>query len=344
MSQYRYIALALQTRCDAVNRLPDEEVRAAMLASIERIGTQIRSAKAFIGPDLKLVVLPEYFMTSYPLGDTIDGWAAKAAIAPGGAEYDALGKLAADNAIYLSGNVYETDEHFPGLYFQTCFITAPTGDVILRYRRLISMYTPTPHDVWDRYLDIYGIEGVFPVADTELGRLACCASEEILFPEVCRAHALRGAEIILHSSSEVASPDLTPKDVAKRARAIENLVYVVSANTGGLYGAGIPPASTDRMSKIVDYKGNVLCNAASGESVAANASIDLAALRHWRQRPGMPNYFGRQRLEVFAESYRGTVYPPNTLLKDGKHVVPERSHFIERQRETLARLHNDHLI
>ena len=161
MSQYRYIALALQTRCDAVNRLADNEVRAAMLASIERIGTQIRSAKAFIGPDLRLVVLPEYFMTSYPLGDTIDGWATKAAIAPGGAEYAALGKLASDNDLYLSGNVYEIDEHFPGLYFQTCFIMAPTGDVILRYRRLISMYTPTPHDVWDRYLDIYGIEGVY---------------------------------------------------------------------------------------------------------------------------------------------------------------------------------------
>ena len=344
MSQFRYIALALQTRCDAVNRLPDSEVRGAMLAAIERIGVQIRSARAFIGPDLRLVVLPEYFMTSYPLGDSIDGWAAKAAIDAGGAEYDALGKVAEANDIYLSGNAYETDKHFPGLYFQTSFIIAPTGDVILRYRRLISMYTPTPHDVWERYVDIYGIDGVFPVVDTELGRLACCASEEILFPEVCRAHALRGAEIILHSSSEVASPDLTPKDIAKRARAVENLVYVVSANTGGLYDAGIPTASTDRMSKIIDYKGNVLCNAASGETVAANASIDLAALRHWRQRPGMPNYFARQRLEVFAASYAGTVYPPNTLLDGGRHIVPERSHFMDRQRETLERLHDENLV
>ncbi len=344
MSEYRYIALALQTRCDAVNQLDDGEIRAAMLASIARIGSQVRSAKAFIGPDLRLVVLPEYFLTGYPLGDTIDGWAARATIAEAGAEYAALGEIASGNAIYLSGNAYETDRHFPGLYFQTCFIISPTGDVILRYRRLISMYTPTPHDVWDRYLEIYGIDGVFPVVDTELGRLACCASEEILFPEVCRAHALRGAEIILHPSSEVASPDPTPKDVAKRARAIENLVYVISANTGGLYGAGIPAASTDRMSKIIDYKGNVLANAGAGETVAANASIDLAALRHWRRRPGMPNYFARQRLEVFAQAYQGTVYPPNTLMQNGQHVVPERSHFMQRQRETLERLHNENLV
>jgi hypothetical protein len=32
------------------------------------------------------------------------------------------------------------------------------------------------------------------------------------------------------------------------------------------------------------------------------------------------------------------------LLQGGKHVVPERSHFSERQRETLARLHNENLI
>ncbi len=344
MSMPRYTALALQTRCDAVNRLPDAEIRPAMLRAIERIHDQVRAAKAFIGPDLRLVVLPEYFMTGYPLGDTIDGWAERAAISEDGAEYAALGELAQANDVYLCGNAYETDAHFPGLYFQTCFITASNGDIVLRYRRLISMFAPTPHDVWDSYLDIYGIDAVFPVVDTELGRLACCASEEILFPEVCRAHALRGAEIILHPTGEVASPDLTPKDVAKRARAIENLVYLVSANTGGIYGTGMPQASTDCMSKIVDYKGQVLCNAAGGESIAANATIDIDALRAYRQRPGMPNYFARQRLEVFQEAYKQSIYPPNTLLENEDHIVPERAHFIERQRETLARLSEEDLI
>ncbi len=344
MSPLRYAALALQTRCDTVNRLPDTEVRNAMLASIDRVTDQIHAAKAFIGPDLKLVVLPEYFMTGYPLGDTIEGWANKAAISEGGAEYDALSKAAEANGVYLCGNAYETDPHFPGLYFQTCFIVAPSGDLILRYRRLISMFAPTPHDVWDKYLDIYGLDAVFPVADTELGRLACCASEEILFPEITRAHALRGAEVILHPTGEVASPDLTPKDIAKRARAIENLVYVVSANTGGIYDAGMPPASTDRMSKIVDYTGKVLCNASGGETMAANATLDLEALRAYRQRVGMPNYLARQRLELFAETYSGSVYPANTLLKGDGHTVPERSHFIERQLETVTKLRNNKTI
>ena len=57
------------------------------------------------------------------------------------------------------------------LYFQTCFIIGPNGDVILRYRRLSSSFEATPHDVWSKYLDLYGLEGVFPVAKTEIGNL-----------------------------------------------------------------------------------------------------------------------------------------------------------------------------
>jgi predicted amidohydrolase len=201
------------------------------------------------------------------------------------------------------------------------------------------MFAPTPHDVWDKYLDLYGIEGVFPVADTDIGKLACCASEEILFPEITRALGLRGAEVLLHSTSEIASPDLTPKEIARRARAVENLMYVVSANSGGLYGEGIPANSVDGMSKIVDYKGRVLVSADVGETMVAHAEIDLAALRANRAKPGMPNYHARQRLEMFADVYGKTsVYPANTLLKDGEPVVPDRAHFIETQRATIEML------
>ena len=344
MTMDRYTALALQTRCYAVNKMDASATRKAMKSAIARIDEQIRGSLVLTGPTLKLVVLPEYFMTGYPVGDSIDGWANKAAIDPAGAEYEALGAVAQKHDLWLSGNVYETDRHFPGFYFQSCFIIAPSGDVVLRYRRLISMFAPTPHDVWERYLDIYGIDAVFPVVDTSIGKLACCASEEILFPEISRAHALRGAEIILHPTSEVSSPELTPKEIARRARAIENLVYVVSANTAGVYGEGIPSDSVDGMSKVVDYKGKVLAAADTGESMVAHAEIDLAAQRSYRRRPGMPNYFARQRLELFGDAYAGSIYPANSLadLASGGGV-PERSHFIDAQRATIARLVDDEL-
>ena len=342
----RYTALALQTRCNSVNHVDKDGARSAMMNAIARIDEQIRGSLVLTGPTLRLVVLPEYFMTGYPVGETIAGWADKAAIAVDGPEYDALSGVAQKHGVWLAGNAYETDEHFPGFYFQACFVVDPSGETVLRYRRLISMFAPTPHDVWDRYLDIYGIDAVFPVADTAIGKLACCASEEILFPEIVRAHALRGAEIILHPTSEVASPDMTPKEIARRARAVENLVYVISANTAGVHGEGIPASSVDGMSKIVDYKGRVLAGAAYGESMVANAEIDLPALRANRAKPGMPNYFARQRLELFAGTYGETsFYPANTLLgDDGEAPVPERSHFMETQRATIKKLSDDGLI
>lgn len=335
----RYAALALQTRCEAVNRLDNEGARRAMRQCIARVGEQVQAACRFTGPRLRLVVLPEYFMTGFPMGESIAGWADKAAVDPGGPEMEELGQVAQRAGVYVSGNAYERDDHFPGLYFQACFIIDPSGNVILRYRRLVSMYAPTPHDVWDRYLDLYGIDGVFPVADTDLGRLACCASEEILFPEICRAHVLRGAEVILHPTSEVASPELTPKDICKRARAVENQAYVVSANTAGIFGTGIPTASADAMSKIIDFRGRVLACAGAGESLVASADIDIAALRAARREPGMPAYLSRQRLEAFSATYSEySVYPPNSLLKNGTPYVPERSHFLDTHRRTIQRL------
>ena len=139
---------------------------------------------------------------------------------------------------------------------------------------------------------------------------------------------------------------MTPKDIAKRARAIENVVYVVSCNSGGIADSPIPMNSVDSMSKIVDFHGHVLAAATIGESMVANAELDLAALRRYRRRPGMPNVLARQRLELFAESYtKHTIYPANTLLDDaGEHVVPERSHFVETQRRTIDKLVKKNLL
>ena len=58
------------------------------------------------------------------------------------------------------------------------------------------------------------------------------------------------------------------------------MAYIVSANSASLEDIPIPAGSTTGMSKIVDYHGQILCEAATGsESMVANATIDLAALR-----------------------------------------------------------------
>lgn len=330
-------ALALQTRCRTVHGSASRtEARDLMKRSIERIAEQISASVRFIGPDTKLVVLGEYALTGHPVGEPIDVWKDLAALDPDGEEQRALAAIAKDTGIYLSVNAYENDEHFPGLYFQSCLIFDPSGSTILRYRRLNSVMTPTPHDVWDRYLEIYGLDGVFPVARTPIGNLACVASEEILFPELARCLALRGAEVILHSTSEVASPALTPKEIARRARAIENLCYVVSANSAGIEGSPIPAESTDGGSKIVDFEGRVLVEAALGESMAAHAELDLAALRRARHRGGMGNLVSRNRLDAYMPVYAQAPRHQANGLADG--TIPDRAWFLAAQRATIESL------
>ena len=194
----------------------------------------------------------------------------------------------------------------------------------------------------DAYVDHHGVDSLFPVVDTELGRLACVASEEILYPEISRAVVLKGAEVICHSSSEVGSPQATPKNIAKQARAYENMAYVVSANSAGIEGLAFPAASTDGHSQVVDYKGRVLAEASVGESMVGAAEIDIAALRRTRNKPAMTNVLARQRLELFKDVYgQGSVYPVNNLLENGEVRVPDRGHFMACQAAAIAALKKD---
>lgn len=329
-------ALALQVKCYAVNQATDRaEARSLMQNTINRLGQQIPASIAFIGSDCRLVVLPEYFLTGFPMGESLAVWGEKACLEMAGAEYEALSKIAQKQSIFLAGNAYELDPNFPDLYFQTCFVIDPSGSVVLRYRRLNSMFAPTPHDVWEKYLDCYGLEGVFPVAKTAIGNLGAIASEEILYPEVARCLAMRGAEIFLHSTSEVYGKERAPKEAAKICRAVENMAYVVSSNTAGIANIPIPVASADGGSKIIDYRGLVLAETGEGESMAAFAEIDLAALRRYRRRPGLNNLLSRQRFELYAQSYHHShFYPANTMLEKEVH----RKHFIQTQQETIERL------
>jgi hypothetical protein len=100
-------------------------------------------------------------------------------------------------------------------------------------------------------------------------------------------------------------------------------------------------ASADGGSKIIDYRGLVLAETATGESMAAFAEIDLAALRRYRRRPGLNNLLSRQRFELYAESYsQSHFYPANTMLD--KEV--DRKHFLQTQQATIDRLANLGLI
>ncbi len=316
-----------------------------MRENLERAAGAVAGGCGFLqqysGESPGLIVLPEYFLTGFPMGSTVDQWRELAALEQDGPEYDQLCAIAQRHGVYLAGNCYEIDPGFAELFFQTCFVVGPCGDVILRYRRMISLSAPTPFDVWEAYLDRYGIDGVFPVADTPIGRLAAIASEEILYPEIARAHAVRGAEIFVHSTSEAGSNRATGKEIARRSRAVENIAYVVSANSAWLRDIPIPSHSCTGMSKVVDFEGQVLAEAApGGESMAANASVDLARLRARRRMAGMTNTLARVPMQAFASTYADKVMHSGRPLLDGKGRVrvPERAEFRARLEQDMERL------
>jgi hypothetical protein len=144
-SEPEFIACALQVSCNGVNLCPDaESARARIAETIKKIegyaSTASNFLKWFYGVPVGLVALPEYAVTGFPMKESPAEWREKACMAYDGPEYEALGKIAQDNKIFLAGNIYEVDPNFPELYFQVCFIIGPSGDVILRYRRLSSSF------------------------------------------------------------------------------------------------------------------------------------------------------------------------------------------------------------
>lgn len=300
----------MQLDCQSVASLPDHEVRPAMERAMDLVDRAVEGVLGWVGPAARLVVLPEYVLSGYPAGP-LERWRELVAARPEGWELERLGDLARRLGVWLAANLYERDPLFPVVFFQSSLVLSPEGSVALRYRRLHSLYTPTPHDLWGQYLEAYGWEGVLPVVDTELGRLAAVASEEILFPELARVLAWRGAEVFVHSTSE-ASGQPRPKDHARVARAVENLAYVVSANTASVAGTAVPKDAAGGGSQVVDPEGRVLAQAGPGETFC-DAPVDLAGLRARRAAPGMHNLPARLRNEVYAPFYATPVHPGGWL-------------------------------
>ncbi|MBL8226114.1 MAG: hypothetical protein JNM50_12395 [Chromatiales bacterium] len=340
----RPLAIALQLHTHPVGSAPGiAEARTLLAANIARLSVRLLGTCDALatthGDPVALAVLPEYLLTGAPpAGMSAAHFRALAALDPRGPEIDSLGALAQRAGLHLAVNAYEADPAFPELYFQACLVLSPAGQVVLRYRRLISLYSPSPFDVWDAYLDRYGADAIFPVLATPFGRLGAVASEEIQYPEIARAVVLRGAEVLLHPTSEMGSPRPTAKELARRARAAENLAFVVSANTAGVPGTGLPAYSSTGMSRIIDYEGRILATAAPGGAHCASALLDIGALRARRRRPGLANVVTRLPVAAFGAGYAsGQGRLPNELAATPGDQV-SRTLLGRLQEQTIERL------
>ncbi|OQX16341.1 MAG: acyltransferase [Thiothrix lacustris] len=154
------------------------------------------------------------------------------------------------------------------------------GDVVARYDK-IHLFDVVLSENQEIYTEsdttVHGKQPV--VVDTPFGRVGMSVCYDLRFPELYRRLSEEGAQILLIPS---AFTELTGKahwEVLIRARAIENLCYVVASGQGGYHTSG---RTTYGHSMIVDYWGRVRDVREKGAGVVL-AEIDLDALEQTRK-------------------------------------------------------------
>jgi predicted amidohydrolase len=273
---------------------------------------------------VKLVVLPEYFMQGVGTpgkGESGIKDQMKKAVTIPGPEIDQLGAIAKEYELYIcGGGVVEEVPEFPGRWFNTNFIVGPTGEVVLKYHKwhipaYIGLGT-SPHDMWDEYKEVFGgsIKDLFPVLDSEIGKLGTMTCHDGCTPEVSRALGYNGAEIICHPGAIQEVEGVSqPWDFwmfTRRARAHDNMAYLLGSNWGTVNYDYYPKAFCPGHSFAIDYTGLLLREAPYPEEQVLAVPIDIEALRQYRTRTGH-NCWVDVRTEGFQEMYSNPIYPAN---------------------------------
>jgi len=235
--------------------------------------------------DVKLLAFPE-FAHAAPVYGTLEELSDRLAVELPNEQTDRYQAKARQRGLWIqTGTFLEKDRRWPGRVFNTTCLIGPDG-LLARYRKV------NPWVPWELHaspLDLAGYDDpLFPVVETEIGRLGAAICYDWLFPETIRALAHQGAEVLIRVSAYMdpwgATPPMDWWTLFNRARAIENFAFVVAANQGAS-AANYPPFSWPGGSMVVDFDGRILAQAdpGPGEKIVV-APIDLGALRAERQR------------------------------------------------------------
>jgi nitrilase len=124
------------------------------------------------------------------------------------------------------------------------------------------------------------------IADTPVGKLGLSVCYDMRFPELYRELVSRGAEWLAMPAAFTVPTGHAHWETLLRARAIENLCYVVAPAQTGTHPSG---RETYGDTLIVDYWGQVLSRLAKGSGVIT-ADIDLVKQTETRVRfPALDN-------------------------------------------------------
>jgi predicted amidohydrolase len=303
----RYYAAACQT--DLACPRDRDEIQHRVSFLLGMIDRAVLGYEPFF--DVRLVVFPE-FAHAAPIYPTAAELLDRLAVPIPNEHTDRYARKARDRGVWIqTGTFLEADPKWPGVVFNSTCLIGPDG-LLSRYRKV------NPWLPWELHASPHDLAGyaepLFPVVETEIGRLGAAICYDWLFPEVLRALALGGAEVLIRVSAYMdpwgATPPMDWWTLFNRARAVENMAFVVAANQGAS-ASNYPPFTWPGGSMVVDYDGRILAQAdpGPGEKIVV-APIDLAALRAERRRRSGHHLLSHLRTEAYTGLYNRPIYPP----------------------------------
>jgi len=164
----------------------------------------------------------------------------------------------------------------------TSVLIGPDGATIAVYRKihLFDIDLPGMEHLKESRAVRPGEQAV--VAEAPFGKVGLTICYDVRFPELYRALVRAGARILAVPSAFTERTGKDHWEVLLRARAVENLAYVVAAAQVGQHGRG---RASHGHAMIVDPWGTVLAQVPDGEGVAL-AELDFA--RQDRLRRELP--------------------------------------------------------
>ena len=257
-------------------------VAAVQMASGPNISANLMEAARLIAVaaqdhGAKLVVLPENFaLVGLSEQDKVKIREAEGT----GPIQDFLANQAARHGVWLVGGTIPLKAHDPQKVRAACLLWDERGRRIAHYDKM-HLFDVHIAQTGENYAESLTIEqgGRPVVVDTPFGRLGLAVCYDLRFPELFRAMLDQGMEVLAVPSAFTAVTGMAHWEILVRARAVENLSYVIAAAQGGYHANG---RETYGDSMIVDPWGVVLDHLPRGSGVVS-ADIEPARLKNIRR-------------------------------------------------------------
>ncbi len=226
----------------------------------------------------KLVILPENFAL---MGRRETDKLAIRETPGQGPIQEFLASRAKQHGIWLVGGTMPMAVDNPGKVRAASLLYNDQGQLAARYDKIHLFDVQVPNSQ-DSYRESDGIEpGSTPVVvDTPFGRLGLAVCYDLRFPELFRRMQQRGMDILSLPAAFTTATGQAHWELLLRARAVENLCYVIAPDQGGLHPNNKPAYEH---SMIIDPWGKVVAQKDHGAGVVL-AEMDPNMLNQVRTR------------------------------------------------------------